>query len=219
MTEKIKRYLSHSGAKDYLSCPHKFAHRRIWHTEVPEVPTPDYIHTGNAFHGWLQKEEYMDDDTLVKEAGADSLAIIKHLKQYWKDHPESAELFNKATALQHNEVEFLYTSDAKTTIRGFIDIVGFDFKGNITIIEIKTGKKPYPSKYKSQLRLYTAVFCDMVTRNRKSPPKILDTPGHLNYQNYPVQSMLICAKTTPPYTIKIHNFHQLIQPSRGPHIS
>jgi len=161
------KYLSFSGAQSYEHCPAQFAHRRIWKTPIDKAPPSDPIILGNNFHSTIQKEAELQ--TPIKTASQETQECYKELVDLW----EGSQNQKRLDALTHKvmipEFEFNLVNKPWLFLRGFIDIVGIDKDGILSIIEIKTGGKPYPKKYMTQLDLYVAVWNYMVANKMHKP--------------------------------------------------
>jgi RecB family exonuclease len=149
-------YLSFSGAQSYENCPAQFAHRRIWKTPIDETPPSDPIILGNNFHSSLQKEA--EEVTPITTASPETQKAYKELVALWEGSDNQKRFEELTVKKMIPEFEFLLHKEPYLHLRGFIDVVGIDKDGNITIFEIKTGGRPYPKKYLTQVNLYVAVW-------------------------------------------------------------
>jgi putative RecB family exonuclease len=196
MENKVNKYLSFSGSNDFLNCPAKFAHRRIWKTVVEEELPGEPILVGNSIHAWLQNEEY-EHELITKEIQNK----IDNIISSWENSLEATKPFYDAIKKQlESEHEFLYLSSDNNInknvmslapnmkIKGFIDIVATNDNEEVTLVEIKTGKNPYPKKYMDQIDLYVAVWNQLYPENKAT------------------RKMLVTFKSEPPYTVKVHEW-------------
>ena len=194
----IPPHMSFSAMKEYKSCAHKFAHRKVWKTPVEKAPLSYFLHLGNAFHGWLQDDPYMSEDEFEKAAGIETLTLLQELQHAWTE-ADTSVYDNAIAQFQMNEVEFNFVTPVGLIIKGFIDIVGMDADGNIHLIEIKTGKKPYPKKYLDQLELYESVWHESVLQ--KKP--LVKKPG---WDKLPTSKILVMQQSEPPFRVNIKQY-------------
>lgn len=162
-------YLSFSGAQSYGNCPAQFAHKRIWKTQIPEAPPSDPIIIGNNFHASIQKEA--EENTPIDTASNEAQETYHALIDIWEGSDNERRLEEISSKKMIPEFEFFIKHPPLLFLRGFIDIVAIDENGVITIVEIKTGSKPYPKKYMTQLDLYVAGWNFMSERKLHPYPK------------------------------------------------